>query len=250
VELEDGPGPDIDLYFDMDWNFLFQATDIANAALPSAVTASIQSQYPGYTIEQGSSERFDFPDGSVQYYVELESNSNNDLEVVLKADGSIVCTDTSSNDDDDDDDDDNNGNGNNGNNGQSVNIPSATLDFINGNYPGFQVQGAHTEDLCDDVPVYEVELEDGPGPDIDLYFDLNWNYLFQATDIANAALPSAVTASIQSQFPGYTIEQGQSERFDFPDGSVQYYVELESNSDDDLEVVLKADGSIVCTDED
>ncbi len=238
VELEDGPGPDIDLYFDLDWNFLFEATDIPNSALPGEVLATIQAQYPGYTIEPGSSERFDFPDGSVQYQVELENNSDEDVEVVLNADGSIVCTENSDDDDDDDD------------GGQTLNIPSDVLDFINSSYPGFQAQSAEQEDLCGDVTVYEVELEDGSGPDIDLYFDLDWNFLFEATDIPNAALPDEVLATIQAQYPGYTIEPGSSERFDFPDGSVQYQVELENNSDEDVEVLLNADGSIVCVEED
>jgi len=235
VELENGSGPDIDLYFDLNWNFLFEETDIPNSALPAAVTAAIQAQYPGYTIEPGNSERFDFPDGSVQYKVDLESPTGPELDVVLRADGSFVCTDTSHDDGDDDD------------NNTPTNIPANVLDFINSNYPGYQAQDADNEDICNDVTVYEVELEHGPGPDIDLYFGLNWNFLFAATDIPNSALPTAVTATIQAQYPGYSIEPGNSERYDFSDGSLQYKVDLEKNNDDDVELVLSADGVVVCS---
>ncbi|MCU0346666.1 MAG: PepSY-like domain-containing protein, partial [Saprospiraceae bacterium] len=190
--------------------FLFEATDVQNAALPSAVLATVQSQFPGYSIEPGNSERYDFPDGSVQYHVELEHSTAPDLDVVLQANGTIVCTDTSdddndddSDDDSDDDNDDNNSGGSN--NAEPSNIPADALDFINSNFAGYDVQDVNDDDLCNDVPVYEVELENGPGPDIDLYFDLSWNFLFEATDVQNAALPSAVLATVQSQFPGYSI---------------------------------------------
>jgi hypothetical protein len=241
IELEDGSGPDIDLYFDLDWNFLFEAVDIPVADLPAAVTAAIQSEYPNHQIEQDETERWTYADGTVRYQVELESSSEDDVELVLNGDGSIHCVGTS-NDDDDDDDDDDDGNG------SSVNIPADVTSFINDNYGSYDIDGAYEEDICDDVPVYEVELEDGAGPDIDLYFDLDWNFLFEAVEIAVADLPAAVTATIQSEYPGYQIEQDETERWTYPDGTIRYQVYLESSSED-IELVLNADGSIHCTDD-
>lgn len=133
-----------------------------------------------------------------------------------------------------------------GHHGSTVNMPASVQTFISGSYPGYQIDEVYKEDICDDVPVYEVELEDGPGPDIDLYFDLNWTFLFRASRIAKASLPAPVFSTIQAQFPGYVIIPDSAERYDFPDGSVQYKVELEQNDDDDWEVVLTAGGNIVC----
>lgn len=129
-------------------------------------------------------------------------------------------------------------------------VPNQVQDFIDTNYNGLAIEGSRREELCDSLPVYEIELENGPGPDIDLYFDLNWNFLFEATEVPNSALPSEVLASLQAQFPGYVLEPGFSERHDFPDDSVQYLVSLENDDEDDLEVVLKEDGTIVCEEED
>jgi hypothetical protein len=58
----------------------------------------------------------------------------------------------------------------------AVAIPTTTEDFISDNYPDYDIDSADEDDICDDVPVYEVELENGSGPDIDLYFDLDWNF--------------------------------------------------------------------------
>jgi hypothetical protein len=130
-----------------------------------------------------------------------------------------------------------------------VYVPAQVQDFVDTNYNGLAIEVSILANHCH-LPVYALELADGPLPDIELYFDLNWNFLFEATDIPDSALPAAVLSAIQTQFPGYVLESGQSERLDFPDGSVQYEVALENGTDEDLDVVLTADGIVVCMEQD
>jgi uncharacterized membrane protein YkoI len=239
VELEDGPGPDIDLYFTMDGDFLFVATEISLSDLPGAVLDAIDSEFPGYGIDEEKIEQLDFPDGSVQFELDLYSltNSDSDLEVLFNADGTIECQDGYVDDDPDSTDT------------TSSNIPTSVLDFIQQEFDGYQIEGVETDDICDDVPVYEVELEDGPGPDIDLYFDMDWNFLFSATEVSPDDLPMAVTSFLATEFPGYEMDDDKVERWELPDGSIRYQLELESDDDSDIEIVVNEDGSLYCYDD-
>jgi uncharacterized membrane protein YkoI len=246
VELEDGPGPDVDLYFSLDGDFLFAATDITAADLPTAVMNTIETEFPGYEPEAGEIEQFDFPDGSIQYEVELYSlTSGSGPEILFNADGSIACYDD---DDDDDGEDDPDSTDTTGTGGT---LPPAVLDFIQQEFDGYNIESVETEDICDDVLVYEVELEDGPGPDVDLYFDMDWNFLFTATEISADDLPAAVTSFLAMEFPGYEIEEDDVERWELADGGVRYELELESDDDDDddIEIVVNEDGSLYCLDD-
>lgn len=246
IELEDGPGPDIELYFTMEETFAFLAMDIPEAALPQAVLDAIAQEFPNYSIDQDDIEAFEFADGSLQYEVELELEGDSDLEVVFHADGSIICQDESGKDDDDDDDDDSNDDSNDDD--DSANLSNGMSEFIQNNYPGYKIEEVEFEDICDDVRYYEVELEDGPGPDIELYFTLDEVFAFAATEVSESALPQAVLDAIAKDFAGYEIDD-DVKQFELADGSLQFEVELEKDSGSDIEVVFNADGSVFCQDD-
>lgn len=232
VELEDGPGPDIELYFDLDGEFLFAASEMEVAGLPASVLGTIETEYPEAEIEEA--ELYEFPDGSVQYYLELEGDMQ-EVELVLNEDGSIACSEEEEDDDDEDDDDE-----------EEVDLPMDVLDFINSNYDGYEVEEAEEEELCNGTEVYEVELEDGPGPDLELYFDLDWEFLFAASEMEVADLPASVISTLETAYPDADIEE--AELYEFPDGSVQYYVELEGDMQE-VELLLNEDGSIACSED-
>lgn len=254
VELEDGPGPDVDLYFSLDGTFLFAAKDISVNNLPEAVANAITTGFPSYVIDNNSDdlERFEFENGSVQFKVKLRPavGSGSSLEVIFDANGTIICQDGSGSNGNDDNGGDDNGSGddNSNNNGGNNNsgVPGSVSNYVSTNYPGYRISSAHNEDLCDHSIVLKVELEDGPGPDIDLYFKLSGEFLFAAIEISPANLPSAVKAAITSRFPGLDIEDDETERYEFPNGTIQYKVELERDSGSDIEVVFSANGDIVC----
>lgn len=267
VELEDGPSQDVDLYFSLEGTFLFAAIEVSENDLPEAVRSAIATTFSGYSIDNDDDDavmRFEFPDGSFQYEVELERTSGSDLEVIFDAAGNILCQDDRRSDDDDgnDDnggngsDDDNGGDDNGGNNGGDDNggnnggngLSESISNYVRTNYPGYHIDDSHNEDLCDRSIVLKVELEDGPGPDIDLYFTLEGIFLFAAKEISPSDLPGAVRTAIATQFPGYELEDDNTERYEFPDGSRQYKVELEraSGSGSDIEVIFDTNGNVVC----
>lgn len=246
VELEDGPGPDIELYFTMDETIAFTATEIAKAALPPAVLEAIAQNFSGYTIDDEKVKEFELVDGSLQFEIELEIDGDADLEIVFNSDGSIFCQENSSSDDSNSNDD--NGGDDSGNSSDDSNTVSLTdkmSDYIKNNYPDYQVESVHLEDVCE-VEYYEVELEDGSGPDIELYFTLDDVFAFVVTEVAQNTLPKPVLDAIAQHFSAYEIDDDKVKKFELADGSLQFEVELEKDSGSDLEVVFNADGSIFC----
>ncbi|WP_282776116.1 PepSY-like domain-containing protein [Phaeodactylibacter xiamenensis] len=270
VEL-DSLNLEYELLFDASGSLISSGPDnddtyISISDLPQEVLDYLEAEFPGMAIDEVSID--------VEYGLEFfEVELYDDLEVYFSIDGIFVCSENSDgNDDDDDGDDDDNGNddddddnGNdddddddNGNDddddddddNEVNNLPAGVSEFINSNYPGYQIDEAYTEEFCNNTNILEVEIEMG-SQDIDLYFDLDGNFLFEGDDISTASLPAAVVATLNAQYPNYNIND--AEMLTLPDGSIQYWVEVENDDDDDedeYDVVLTADGSIICSFED
>jgi hypothetical protein len=245
IELEDGQGPNVDLYYDADWNFLFQGNDFDPDLLPMAVKEAINA-IENASLVPGELEILTLSDGKKLYKIELKvsiGGSDEEQELIMDADGQIVCKDSSDDDDDDDNDNDND------NDGDSATLPQAVQDFIKVSYKGYSVESAEKEDLCDDRYYYKVELEDGPGLDIELFYSLDWILLFERTEIVQSKLPAAVLVTITDDYPNVTIEEDELYQLVWVDGRIQYEMELELDSQDDIEVIFNADGSIDCLDD-
>lgn len=259
VELDD----DLEILFDENGLVIGASNDdddedIPLDELPASIIDYISANYPGATIEEA-----EFDDYYGTTYIEVELAGFDDLELYFTTDGEFLCLDDSNDDDDggnddnggsddDDDDGDDDGDDDDGDDDDDEydgNVPGPIADYVSANYAGYYIESIDNEDICDDVPAIEVELE-GPDPDPELYFDTNYNFLFVSYDISAADLPDAVVASLDTNYPGYSLEEDDLERHEYPDGAVEYRVELELPGDDDeIEVVLAADGNIVCTDD-
>lgn len=247
VELEDGPGPDVDLYFDENGDFLFSGTEIPYSELPAAVQAAIEAFDSDYTIDNDDIERWEITADSILFEIELES-SINDLEIVFSANGMIICTDNDQYDDDKDDDkDDDNDNNKDGGN-YSGDFPTEVQDYLQENYPSYHIDDVEIDDICENDRYYEVELEDGDGPDLELHFSLDWTYQFKLQEIKRADLSDAVISVINTDYADYEIESDDIYRLDWADGRVMFAVELEGD-DDDYEIIFNEDGSIYCLDD-
>jgi len=122
-------------------------------------------------------------------------------------------------------------------------LPDAITNYITTNYSSYTIEESELEVICDSTDVYEVEIEDGRD-EIELVFDTEGNFLYSEIEIRDNDLPTAVTGSITANFVGYTLDD-EAEQMNMADGSVQYEVELESNTED-LEVIFAADGTVLC----
>lgn len=260
VELEDGQGPDTDLYFDRDWTLLFSAVDIRLADLPEEVIRAVED-LTNYRIVEDDLEKLIYPDSTIRFKLELElQNGEDDRDLIVETDGTILCMESDGDDsndysdddsddsgDDSDDSDDDSDDSDDDSTTYTGNIPQAALDFIQDNYVGYRIDSYEKEDICEDEYYYEVELEDGPGKDIDLYFSLDWVFQFEMIEIRVDDLPQAVRNTIEEQYGAYEIEKDDLYKLSWEDGRIQYEVELDGNSDP--EIIFNEDGTIDCIDD-
>lgn len=251
VEL-DSLDMEYELLFDAEGNLISSGEDeddnyISIDDLPQEVLDYLETEFPGMTIDEVSID--------VEYGLEFfEVELYDDLEAYFSIDGVFVCSENSDGNDDDDsgnDDDDDDGNGDDDDDDNQVdNLPAGINEFISSNYPGYEIDDADNEEFCENTNILEVEIEMG-SHEIDLYFDMDGNFLFEADDISTASLPAAVAATLTTEYPGFQIDE--AEMLTLPDGSIQYWVEVENDEDDDeneYDVILAEDGSVICSFED
>ena len=234
VELENG-SDEIELVFDTENNLLYVVMEIPTVNLPLAVTDSIAANFPNYSIDDEADELI-MADGTTRYEVELESMQD-ELEVLFAADGTVICQEVDNDNDGDDD----------GNDDDDFNIdslPTTALNYITTNYPNYTIDEAEYDMTCDSTMVIEVEIESG-NSEIELTFDMNGNFLYSTVEINSASLPTAVSNSIVTNFPNYTLEDDEADELTMADGTTRYEVELESMQDE-LEVLFAADGTVIC----
>ena len=246
VELEDGPTDDIDLYFDEDWNFLFTSTEIDQAELPDEIKQAIEA-FNEYILDEDTPELWHYPGDTLKFKLEFTDSSEEiDIELILNEDGSIYCMtddDDDSNDSDDDDGD---------HSSMDQQIPDTISTFIQEAYPGYDIEEFEKEDLCaEDEYYYAVELEDGPNGDIELYFSLSWEFLFEMVEIKSDDLPDAVFNAIGSNNNDYEIEDDDVYQLNWQDGTTHYLIELdgEGSLGEDPEIIFSSDGSVICADD-
>lgn len=237
---------DVELLIQADGTLVSSGTDteevnLSLANLPDSIAQYLSANYPQLSMLRAELEtEYGFS------YIEVYF-ANSSIELYFTNGGTFVCQD-----DDDDDDDDDNGGGNGGGNGNVVLPPNAAA-YLQANYPNYPIESVEREDWCNDVLLIEVELEVENGEDIDVYFDLSGNFLFESVDGPFSQVPTAVVNGLAAAYPNYVLEDDDDdddevEFLRLADNSLQYLIEIRPtpNSDDDIEVLLDANGNVIC----
>ena len=232
VELENG-SDEIELVFDTENNLLYVVMEIPTVNLPSAVTDSITANFPNYILDDEADELI-MADSTTRYEVELQGMQD-ELEVLFAADGTVICQEVDNDGDDDGNDDDD---------FNIDSLPTTALNYITTNYPNYTIDDAEYDMTCDSTMVIEVEIESG-NSELELTFDISGNFLYSTVEINSTSLPTAVSNSIATNFPNYTLDDDEADELTMADGTSRYEVELESMQDE-LEVLFAADGTVIC----
>lgn len=148
--------------------------------LPTSVTNHIAVSFPNSSIVEAQMDQ------QLGYEVEI----NMGWELYYDLDGKHIHTESSGSDDDD------------------IPVPISSLpqsiaNYVSANYPGETIVWAEWDD-----DEYEVYLSNG----LELYFDINGNFLYadqDDIDIAPADLPANILNYIQQNHPGLTIVKAE-----------------------------------------
>jgi hypothetical protein len=245
--------------------------------LVAGITQYIADNYPDLVIDHAETE--------LEYgHTYIEVYLSDGTELYFDLEGNFLCDDDRGDDDrdwsddrdddngrdDDDDDDDDDGDDDDddddrddgrddddGDDDDDVNLndlPAGIAEFVTANYSEYYIDEVEWEDLCDDQQrYYKVELErENDRNEPDLYFDADGNFLFASVDIQIGDLPAEVTGAIETNYAGYSIDLDDIERYEYPDGTFKYEVELrgswndDDDDDDDKEFVFNPDGTVFC----
>lgn len=209
--------------------------EISVDSLLQGIIDYVNNNFQGASIE---SAEFEVEYGAIYLELELDDGS----AVIFDLEGNFLCEDNDEEDDHEDDDDED----------EEVDLPDVIIDFIANNYPNYSIEEAELETLCDSTEVYEVEIEQETADDdeeLELFFDLDGNFLFEIQEISFNDLPAIVIDAINSNYPNANIDTDEAYVLLFADGSMQYEVELENN-DEELELIIDAEGVIICIEED
>lgn len=241
IELED----ETHILLDVDGNLIAQGIEnemeIEVDSLPSIITDYITTNYPNAEIEEAEQED---KYGNTYIEIEIELNDDDEISLIFDIDGNFLCLE------EDDDDDDDGNNGGNNNDDDFANLPQVIQDFITNNFGNYTFKDADEKTTCDGTPILEIKLEDANEDKLWVAFDMTGNQIYTSNRILVDDLPSAITASITTNYPNYTI--GNKPRIlDFSNSSTQYRVSLDAPSgQEDLKVWLASDGTVICEKED
>ena len=229
---------EIELLFNAEGELISSGPDtddvyVDDDQLPQAALDYLNIKFPNAAIEEVSIE--------VEYGIEFfDVDLSNGVDVYFTADGTFACSEEDDDEGDDDEGDDDEGD-------DDTDLTQNAVEYIQDNYPGYTIDNIDLEDYCGGE-ILEVEIEMGD-EDRDLYFEQNGTFLFEEISIAVEALPQEVMSALQAEYPGFGITD--AEQLDMADGSTRYWVEVEKDqSDQEFEIILESDGSIVCSFED
>lgn len=254
IELEN----DLHILFDQNGLVITSGNDDDDEVVPvdsllQSIIDYVGTNYQGASIESAS---FEVEYGMIFFEIYLTDGT----ELYFDLDGNFICQDEESDDEDDDghddddeeddddsDDDDDEGDDEDDDNDDDEidDLPENILEYIDSNYPNYEIEEAELEELCDSTMAYEVELEDGED-DLELFFDLDGNFLYSEIEASFSDLPAAVVTALETTYPDYTIDNDEVYILEFANGTIQYEVELYGSNNEELEVILSADGSIIC----
>lgn len=214
--------------------------------LPAVIAEYIAENYPDLSIDHAEFE-LEFGETYIEVYL------SDSTGLVFDLNGDFLCEDA-----DGDDDGEHGGEGEHEGEHEHGgehehdrdSIRMVIRDFVSENYPDYEVDEIDREELCGNQKVYEVELErEDESGEPRLYFDLDGAFLFAATKISIEDLPAEVTAGLEASYPGYSIEDDRAYRHDYADGSVQYVLKIEDADDDDVELTLSSEGTVICSED-
>ena len=194
-------------------------------ALPQAVQQYLATNYAGWTIDDA--DLIQTP-GDEYYKLELEKRGQQDVTLLIRADGTPIISQN------------NTGNGGNHSGDDDLNpndIPSAVMATFKSLYPTAQRVEWEREGH-----LYKAEF-DLNGSEYDVFFlsDGTWVRSVIELNLRTTNLPQAVQQYLATNYAGWTIDD--ADLIQTP-GDEYYKLELEKRGQQDVKLYIRADGSI------
>lgn len=212
-------GDDIDAWFMPNGDWKCTDRNMRRAGLPEAVTNYINTNYAGYYVDDV--DYMEVP-GDSYYDIELERNGYPDVELWIRADGTVINEGFEPW---------------KGNDGDVTwgNVPQAVKNAFQSMFPGVNAEWEIERGR------YKAEWE-VKGIDYEAWFEADGTWLRTKQDVPVSALPAAVINYVQANYPGYYIDD--ADLVETPTDKY-YLLELDKNGAADIYLKITAEGSVI-----
>jgi hypothetical protein len=124
------------------------------------------------------------------------------------------------------------------------NLPENIKKYIAANYPGYQVNSAMSDPLCQGGDAIDVGLINSAQPNMSLIFKPDGTYIQKETDVPLNTAPAKVKEVMKTSYSSYKASD-PIEKITLADNTTQYLIDI-TKAAVTKEVTLSAEGVVVC----
>ena len=122
-------------------------------------------------------------------------------------------------------------------------LPTPITTYIAINYPGYHLDEAQKDTLCNGTAGIEVELEKKGAEDISLFFNNENVFVLKEAEIKYRDLPTAVQSYITTNYPNFKLPE-EADKITLANNTIQYEVDIkEKTTKIEKEIVINSDGT-------
>lgn len=207
-----------DLFFDISQNWLFTRTELHLHEVPDDIMGFLKaSEYGEYIVDEV--DLYETVE-SLFYRFELELRDD-DVKVDVFPDGTVVPV---------------SGNDDIPGGGSGGMVSGSIEEFIASKYPGARILDQDWDDGYLEVEIWH------DGREKEVYFNGSEEWVWSQWDVRTSELPEAVKTVLEAEFPDYRIDDAE---FVETPGSEYYRIELEGRGDQEINVRIAPDGTIL-----
>lgn len=203
-------------------------TEMPYHAIPTAIRTAFENSPYATWKKDLEVDKVERPDAETIYIIEVESATDEDIDLYYSADGVLIKAISDVN------------NGATGNGSLLPDTPSETVTavtiFINEKYPNARIVEIDIEHGLTEIDIIHGNI----GKEVILNSTNEW--ISTSWDIFPSQLPQSVSATIAAQYANYPIDD--TEYFETPAGSY-YLIELERKGQNDIKVKIDENGQVI-----
>ena len=124
-------------------------------------------------------------------------------------------------------------------------IPQTVHDFVAKNYPGYKIESAEHDPMCNGYDAIDVAIRKPGSAAYSVIFSPKWDFIQQEEDVALDTAPENLKSILKTKFADFKVDS-QIEKLTLADKKIQYTADLSKNGSS-KEVVFDEKGNVVCS---
>lgn len=123
-------------------------------------------------------------------------------------------------------------------------LPASIEKFVTKNYPGYKMENAVSDPLCNRNEAVDVTVTKPNAPTYSLIFKIDGQFVQQEQNVDLSKAPAAVLDVVKTNYAGF-VPAKQIEQLTLADKSTQYLLDL-TKDNTTKEVIFDTKGNVIC----